>query len=408
MGNGASIVPHEHRARVNGTVPANLPVWRRDGRDIKIMKNIIDKELKNLCRANPEMREEQIVNYMEVFSRGLWESYIGMVDLILDEQMPYNERKDADPDHWFEIDFANTVLFANLNLKGIEELLPGRLFTTRMPRDIKTNPENAERFQKRVDKKHLHSVLILTEKQEYEKYAGSDLEEFYRSLGLNVISRPIKDFTIPKPDDLIQDIKDVTWLLSEGHNVLIHCAGGSGRTGLVVAGIVRNVGVRDPISWIRRVKSVYVETQAQEEFITHLPVVIDERIAQRHPKLLEAMVLEQLLDMSSPGLSLDTQKQVALSESQLQDINTAFDRLDKDHKGVLSIEYLTKLINELGGATVDVEKAMTRIDLKKDGEISKDEFQQMMSYTMKSSVRHYPDSHPHQPASQLQSQSQPQ
>lgn len=92
-------------------------------------------------------------------------------------------------------------------MKGIEELLPGRLFTTRMPRDLNNNPENAANFKKKVEKNHLHSVLILTERKEYEKYAGSDLESFYHSIGLNVICRPIKDFTVPNPDDLIADIK---------------------------------------------------------------------------------------------------------------------------------------------------------------------------------------------------------
>jgi len=99
------------------------------------------------------------------------------------------------------------VLFTNLNLKGIEELLPGRLFTTRMPQNLHIDTESAELFKQKVDKKHLHTVLILTEKEEYEKYAGADLEAFYRSQGLNVISRPIKDFTIPNPDELMLDIK---------------------------------------------------------------------------------------------------------------------------------------------------------------------------------------------------------
>jgi len=167
----------------------------------------------------------------------------------------------------------------------------------------------------------------------------------------------------------------VTWLLSEGHNVLIHCAGGSGRTGLVVAGIVRNVGVRDPITWIRRIKSVYVETQAQEEFITHLPIILDERMTQRHPRLLDAMILEQLLDMTSSQMMV------------VPDLDIAFDRLDRNHTGVLSIPIIKEMIQELGDATVNIDTVlMNKIALMQPGEITKSEFVKMMHFTMKKTL----------------------
>lgn len=40
----------------------------------------------------------------------------------------------------YEINLANRVLFDNLHLVGMQELLPGRLFSTRMPRNIKKDP----------------------------------------------------------------------------------------------------------------------------------------------------------------------------------------------------------------------------------------------------------------------------
>lgn len=55
-----------------------------------------------------------------------------------------------------------------------------------MPRNIKENPASAEAFRRMVRKNDLHTVLILTEKKEYEKYAGADLEQFYLSIGLEV------------------------------------------------------------------------------------------------------------------------------------------------------------------------------------------------------------------------------
>lgn len=76
-----------------------------------------------------------------------------------------------------------------------------------MPRNIKKDPESAAKFKKKCQEYNLHTALILTETEEYEKYAGADLEEFYRSLGLEVIHRPIADFTIPNQPDMIQNIK---------------------------------------------------------------------------------------------------------------------------------------------------------------------------------------------------------
>ena len=120
---------------------------------------------------------------------------------------------------------ANVMLFDNLTLTGQPEVLPGRLFSTRMPRDLKTNPKmgskviivhfnitinnnnNNNKFIEKVRANNLSVVLILTESKEYEKYAGADLEEFYRSIPLEIIHRPIPDFTVPNQPDMIQNIK---------------------------------------------------------------------------------------------------------------------------------------------------------------------------------------------------------
>lgn len=133
-------------------------------------------------------------------------------------------------------------LFTNLSLHGSEELLPGRLFTTRMPRDIETNPIMAENFRRKVKLYNLRAAMILTEPFEYMKYAGSNLEAFYESLNLKILVRPIPDFNIPNEAELFDDIKDITYLLAKGENVLVHCAGGNGRTGMIIASVFRNLG----------------------------------------------------------------------------------------------------------------------------------------------------------------------
>ena len=113
-------------------------------------------------------------------------------------------------------------------------------------------------------------------------------------------------------------------LLSEGKNCLIHCAGGSGRTGMVVACIVKNMGVRDPVSWVRRVKSIYVETKAQEEFVENLPLVVDSRMLDRNPRLYEVIVVEHMCNLVSHGKSIADNPKLPMSEAQKADFKATF------------------------------------------------------------------------------------
>lgn len=58
------------------------------------------------------------------------------------------------------------MLFDNLALTGLSELLPGRLFTTRMPRNL-TDPARRARFAADAAARRLGTVLILAETKEY-------------------------------------------------------------------------------------------------------------------------------------------------------------------------------------------------------------------------------------------------
>eukprot|EP01038_Epipyxis_sp_PR26KG_P004526 gene4526-6391_t len=291
-----------------------------------------------------------------------------------------------DPDHWFEVELHNRALFENLSLEGCKEVLPGRLFTTRMPRNLDKDEDSADKFQEKVAFYKLNTVLILTETEEYSKYAGQDLEEFYRSIPLEIIHRPIADFKIPNHPDMVANIKDLTWRLAEGKNCLVHCAGGNGRTGMVIAGIVRNLGVTDAVQWIRKVKGKYAETKEQEAFVETLPPVLDAKIAKKHPILAKAIAAEQILDFIS------TNKEVPWATRQNKgnlipppidiskqiDFNLAFDLIDEDKSGSISLSELLKLFQTLG-ATVTKEEVTQFLKSDNDGLISKQEFILAMS-----------------------------
>ena len=201
------------------------------------------------------------------------------MQLMLDDNKPENKQAQLDPDHWYEISLTNASLFANLTLDGLEQLVPGRLFTTRMPRNIVEDPTERRDFVNKCRANRLKVICVLTEPEEFKKYSGMDgLLDFYRiECGLIVYNRAIPDFQIPTSGDLLNNILDLTYHLSQGRNCLVHCASGNGRTGMVIAAIVKNLGVYDPVARIRRVKSTYVETFEQELFLKNIPKAIDSR-----------------------------------------------------------------------------------------------------------------------------------
>ena len=68
---------------------------------------------------------------MREYANACWKTCEKLHLLMLDDDQPENEKQRLDPDHWYEINLTNAVLFANLSLDGLPQLAPGRLFTTR-------------------------------------------------------------------------------------------------------------------------------------------------------------------------------------------------------------------------------------------------------------------------------------
>merc|ERR1712226_885610 len=74
---------------------------------------------------------------MKIFASGCWRSMESIHRQMLKDQKPENERANMDPDHWYELNLTNSFLFSNLTAADdAKQLVPGRLFTTRMPRNI--------------------------------------------------------------------------------------------------------------------------------------------------------------------------------------------------------------------------------------------------------------------------------
>lgn len=274
-----------------------------------------------------------------------------------------------------------------------------------MPRDLIEDPAERKDWLDKVKLNDLKVICVLTEPHEFEKYSGMEgLLDFYRNdCNLIVYNRAIPDFEIPTSGDLVNNILDLTYHLSQGQNCLIHCAGGTGRTGMVLAAVIQNLGVYDPVVRVRKVKSTYVETMAQEVFLKNMPKAIDARIVKEKPKLACAIAAEHLIqvfhthkgkiqkasckkqaldELGDTVESLENNDEDTLKEAYGQ----VFDLIDQDKSGVLDRSELTDWF-EMCGAEIDVTK-ITETMLG-DGKLTRTKFIKMMKAIAASHRRDY-------------------
>lgn len=382
---------------------------RRDGKDTAAIGAVIRKEFTR-CAAG-DMAQGNIIAHMTTFASGCWATMESLHQQMLEDDTPENERLRLDPDHWYETNLANSSLFANLapeKVKGMEQLVPGRIFTTRMPRDIVNDLGERNDFIDKVKQNNLKVVCVLTEEHEFEKYSGtSSLKDFYRDeCGLTVYNRAIPDFKIPTHGDLVDNILDLTYHLAKGDNCLIHCAGGTGRTGMVLAAVVQNLGVTDVVPRLRKVKSTYVETPDQELFLKNVPKTIDKRIVKEKPMLACAISAEHLIQLFHTHKSaIDKQatkrKKAAYRNTihdslDVLDLNDedglrqaygqTFDLIDKDKSGHLDKQEIKDWL-EMCGAEIDFAKLFST--LLTSGYLTRDQFIHYMTSLAKTHHRDY-------------------
>lgn len=208
--------------------------------------------------------------------------------------------------HWYE---------AVLNYDDITSLPSlGRLFTTRVPNNLEYSAWNNSggvlnndrlSFQANL-KLHKVDVVIMLPITSLQvetavnaaktEYAGTapnatiqglwgheelspegansmHLVDFYKALGLTMFMCPMNDFMPANPAQLVLCVEAITAFLIKGKNVLVHCYGGSGRTGMMVMSVAKLLGVPDVITRLRHYpgKSVFLDVHEQELMIQQMP-----------------------------------------------------------------------------------------------------------------------------------------
>lgn len=116
------------------------------------------------------------------------------------------------------------------------------------------------------------ALVSLIETHEFDLLGVTDLPGATRAAGLHWYHLPIKDVSIPTPE--FEEVwcrvnADLHATLRQGENIVIHCRGGLGRTGLVACRLLVEQGMapREALKLVREARPGAVETREQEHYI---------------------------------------------------------------------------------------------------------------------------------------------
>lgn len=113
----------------------------------------------------------------------------------------------------------------------------------------------------------ISGIVCLQEKKNSEKLA--------QLLGVEFLHRPIPDFDIPSKEDISEIIGFFKHLQETKPKVpiLVHCTAGNGRTGTVLASILKildDLPSESAIIKVREINPLAIETSDQEKFVLEL------------------------------------------------------------------------------------------------------------------------------------------
>jgi protein-tyrosine phosphatase len=145
--------------------------------------------------------------------------------------------------------------------------LPGKVYRSAMPfglydREGKVNLAYLDA--------NITTVVVLAETGEIHEKSGRDLLQLYQQQKMGVLHLPVKDYGIPDPNLLKQTVNEILDLVRQGKNIAVHCSGGIGRTGMLLACMAKQVFHIDgeqAIAWVRKFVPEAVETDSQRQLV---------------------------------------------------------------------------------------------------------------------------------------------
>jgi len=121
-------------------------------------------------------------------------------------------------------------------------------------------------------------ILSLVTDDDLSAYGVEELFDVYRQAGFTVLRLPILDQGVCTYEEMVNAAKWLDQNLSADAKILVHCVGGLGRSGLVVASYLTHKGMQadEAIRAVRAVRSQRaLETIGQEDFVRGFKMVLD-------------------------------------------------------------------------------------------------------------------------------------
>ncbi len=125
-----------------------------------------------------------------------------------------------------------------------------------------------------IQEEGVKSVLCLITENEFSAYGVPGLKAAYSDAGFDAQYLPIADQTTPALAPMLAALQWLDEQIQKGQKVLVHCAGGLGRSGLIAAAYLmlkRGLDAHAAIDRVREARGVRaIETKRQEEFLKSL------------------------------------------------------------------------------------------------------------------------------------------
>ena len=124
---------------------------------------------------------------------------------------------------------------------------------------------------KSLKEQKIDVIISLASTKEIESLGIAGFNENLQRFGFIHYMEAIEDFSVPAINRTksVRDLVGIIFnLLTENKNVLIHCNAGLGRSGIIVALLIKFIGGdEDSVSYLRKFRPGAVETKEQESFV---------------------------------------------------------------------------------------------------------------------------------------------